>query len=369
MGDTNNSPNNSSSNSGNSPNSGNSGASGNSGNNGNSGNSDATGSSVPQVSQVSQVSQGSQIPAGATGLNPPVIVNYVLNESIDICGAHITNQQGQTASGDEVTYTTFVTESDPTIDVNITQNLLQTVESYYDDAADPETMQVVHEIQGYAAKIKCESFHGKGTIDDYAGIFEAASKIANDTKQMQLSVDISGFNEFGAAADELSKLFNGFIVRLQSISIIDDLNFLRAVAAALRKITNLSETFGKFKETILATSAIEMPKSAHDARLLVEGVMSEVNCAMTYINHFINPADVAPADANLSSVEKNIITKAVSTIDNWQVLCNQDVSIAMANSPDVVYMKNASQSLRAKASTLAANTNVLRAKLALYSNF
>ena len=52
-------------------------------------------------------------------------------------------------------------------------------------------------------------------------LFEAASKIANDTKQMQLDV-----NDFGNATDELSKLFMNFTKRLQNINIINDVNLI-----------------------------------------------------------------------------------------------------------------------------------------------
>jgi hypothetical protein len=74
------------------------------------------------------------------------------------------------------------------------------------------------------------------------------------------------------------------------------------------------------KETILATSAVKIPKSAHDTKVIIEGVMGELNCAMNYMNNFVNPSDNLP-DAQLSQDDKNIITAAVNTIDNWNVLC------------------------------------------------
>ena len=73
-------------------------------------------------------------------------------------------------------------------------------------------------------------------------------------KQMQLDIDIDGFNNLGQAADDLSALFGSFIIKLQTVSIIDDTVFLQAVATALRKIVNLSKVFGCFKDTILATT-------------------------------------------------------------------------------------------------------------------
>lgn len=297
---------------------------------------------------------------------PDPIVSFIINESISTLGATIQNQQGTTAGGNVATNTTFVTNV--VEDVDIAQDLEATVTSYYDNSADTETSRVVNEIRTYASQINCTNFQGKGTIDDYSQLFEAASKIANETKQIQLDVDISGFNEFGAAADELSSLFQGFILKLQNINIIDDLNFLRVVSSAMKKIANLAEVFGKFKQTILATSTIEIPQSAHDARLIVQDVMSEVNCAMSYINHFISPAagGDAPENSELSATEKNVIDKAVDTIEHWSILSDQGVSVAMNNSVDIIYMKNASADLHSKATTMRSNVSTLRGKLNTY---
>jgi len=95
--------------------------------------------------------------------------------------------------------------------------------------------EIVDQIREYATKIKCEDFHGKGSIDDYNELFMAASRIANETKQMQLDVDVQGFNDFGNAAQELSNLFENFTKRLQNINIINDSSFLESVLDAMKK--------------------------------------------------------------------------------------------------------------------------------------
>lgn len=302
----------------------------------------------------------------------PPIVDFTLNETItDTSGVVITNQQGTAAAGEQVTATVFDTvDAHDTLDPDIDLNLNQVIESYYDNTQSTETASVLNEIKGYADKIKCSNFKGKGTIEDYNELFLAASKIANETKQMTLDADIEGFNEFASAAEDLSNLFKGFIVKLESISIINDLDFLRAVSSALKKISELADVFGKFKETILMTASIQVPKSTHEARIVVESVMSNVNCAMSYINYFVDPSSVesAPSESDLSSEEKNVIQKAVATIDNWKILCEQDVSVTMSSHPDISTIKQASQTLSSKASTLRNNTTKLAAKLAVYKN-
>ena len=279
-------------------------------------------------------------------------------------GIKITNEQTIITDNNVTTHTTFNT-TDPINNIpQIKEDLLETIEYNYDDNIITESDNLVNEIKGYATEIKCEDFHGKGSIDDYSELFTAASKIATDTKQMQLGIDIDGFNDFGTAADELSELFTNFTRRLQNINIINDVSFLRAVANSLKKIVNLSNVFGRFKKTILVTSEIKVPKTASDAKIVLVGVMDEVNCAMNYINNFVVP-DSNLIDAQLSNVDKNIISKAVSTIENWKELCDHGVSIALTNSSDIQYLKNTNIEFKQKTSILRNVSSTLKLKLSL----
>ena len=115
---------------------------------------------------------------------------------LPVFGLH---QQGFTSDGSNVTVATFYT-TDASFDPQITQEFVQVI-SKYDDITNSPNQVVLDQIKEYASQIKCEDFHGKGTIDDYAALFEAASKIASDSKQMQLDIDIDGFNDFATAAD------------------------------------------------------------------------------------------------------------------------------------------------------------------------
>lgn len=292
--------------------------------------------------------------------------NVIVSNIVNGDGYVVTNEQYSDASGTVFTDTQFTTV-DASSDVQITQDLSGIAFEYYDDTGDTGKMSILAQIKTYADEIQCTNFHGKGTIDDYTELFQAAAKIANESSQMQLDVDIEGFNQFAAAADDLSALFNSFIVKLENVSIIDDTAFLTAVANALGKISNLSKVFGKFKETILATSTVELPKSAHEAKLLLQQVVGQVNCAMTYITHFVDSSISAPESANLSVEEQNIISGAVATIDNWNILCDQGVSIAMATNPDIKYITESSNVLKQKAQTLTNATALLKSKLTAFN--
>lgn len=273
-----------------------------------------------------------------------------------------------------VTDTSFIiqtvfTSSDPSGVVDISETLTENVTMYVDDV-DPsgQNTVLINQIRDYASQINCDSFHGKGTVDDYAVLFQAASNIANETAQMQLNVDVDGFNAFAVAADELSTLFQSFTVKLQSVNIINDTAFLTAIAHALERIVHLSNVFGKFKETILQTSTIKIPKSTYDTRVVLESVMGEIACAMDHIQYFVDPSSCSTVltDAELTSVEKTIIQEAVHTIDQWNVICQQGVTIAMGNDPDIQYISQVNAQIQQSSVSLRQATSTLRNKIAAW---
>ena len=279
-------------------------------------------------------------------------------------GYDITTKTGKDASGSQITNIVFESAQP-----NIYENLTESV-STYNDETDPSGQSVIllNQIRSYAQEIQCTDFQGKGSIDDYTLLFQAAARIANETKQMELNVDIEGFNEFAQAADDLSSLFNGFIIKLQNVNIINDVLFLQAIASALAKIVNLSNVFGKFKEIVLATSTIQIPKSSHDASIIIDGVMDEVNCAMQYIGYFVSPhSNPHLSNAALSQAEQNIISKSVQTINSWNILCEQGVSIAMSNDIDIQNIQSASRELKTKTTTLKGLTSSLKNKLTSFN--
>jgi hypothetical protein len=88
---------------------------------------------------------------------------------------------------------------------------------------------------------------------------------------------------------------------------------------------------------------------------------------MKYITHFVDASSVAPPESELSETEKGVIIAAVATIDNWNILCEQGVSIAMSNNPDIQYIKNASNQLKNNTNILKTSTDKLKLKLAAYN--
>jgi hypothetical protein len=295
------------------------------------------------------------------------IINYTLNEILNDSITITTNQQGTDISSIQITNTFFDTIVTNDIDVNIIENLTSSVEVYDDTSSNA----LLNEIKLYASEIKCSDFHGKGTINDYNQLFITASKIANETKQITLDVDTNGFNEFANAADDLSALFNSFIVKLQNINIINDLDFLSSVANALKKIVNLSNTFGRFKQTIIATSQIQVPKSALDANSILSSVNDEISCAMNYISYFVDPTSVSPSiasNAALSSDEQHVITKAIDAIENWQTLSEHGLTISMNNDPNIIGIKQSNTNFLNKTSNLKNLTLQLKLKMDQYKN-
>lgn len=303
----------------------------------------------------------------------PQIVSDLSSTTITGTGYEIEHTEGKDEDGDDLKKTTFDTTEPELYDPQIHQDLNQTIETYNDMSGVDlsgnlsQTSALFEEIKDYAGQLQCSDFHGKGSIEDYNALFEAASRIANDTKQIELDVDMEGFNEFAQAADDLSSLFEGFILKLSNVSVITDVNFLTSVVEALKRIVNLSETFGRFKQTVFSTSAIQLPKSAFDTKVVLDGVMDEINCAMQYIDHFVNPTDLSLNEAALSPEEKEIIQKSVDTIDNWNNMAQYGVTIAMSNDENIQCIQQYSEDLKAKKTSLISASATLRAKLASFN--
>jgi tetrahydromethanopterin S-methyltransferase subunit F len=340
----------------------------NQGNNNIQGNTDVSGNPP-----TSDISGGVTYDISGVTYTSPQIVTDLSSTTITGTGYEIEHAEGKDEDGDDLKKTTFDTTEPELYDPQIHQDLNQTIETYNDMSGVDlsgnlsQTSALFEEIKDYASQLQCSDFHGKGSIEDYNALFEAASRIANDTKQIELDVDMEGFNEFAQAADDLSSLFEGFILKLSNVSVITDVNFLTSVVAALKRIVNLSETFGRFKQTVFSTSAIQLPKSAFDTKVVLDGVMDEINCAMQYIDHFVNPTDPSLNEAALSPEEKEIIQKSVDTIDNWNNMAQYGVTIAMSNDENIQCIQQYSQDLKVKKNSLVTASASLRAKLAAFN--
>lgn len=247
----------------------------------------------------------------------------------------------------------------------VVPEIIENLRLIVEEKEDCSQNSVLDQIKYYAGEIKCSEFHGKGTVEDYSALFDAASRIVNETKQVQLDIDVEGFNEFSRAADELAQLFENFTIRLQNVNIIDDSAFLQSILTALIKIDQLSNKFGKFKKTILATSSIQLPCSLGETKTAIEEVTGEINCAIRYINHFVAPTGQL-VNSELSSADKNAITRAAATLDAWGNICEQGVSITMSHNPDVIYIQQANDIFRQQATVLRSSTNNLRGRYSSY---
>jgi hypothetical protein len=244
----------------------------------------------------------------------------------------------------------------------ITEDLSQTLTVVKDSVEDES---IVAQIKLCAAEIQCEDFHGKGSVEDYTALFDAASKIVSDVKQVQLDIDIQGFNEFGQAADDLSLLFEGFTKKIQSVNIIDDSAFLQSILSALKKIVHLSNTFGKFKKSIVATNTIQLSESVGQTKKALEQVSEEVQCAMKYIQYFVSPTGDLP-QAQLNEIDKNVIRRATTTIEAWGQIYEKGVSVAMNQNEDIQYIHQSNELFRSQAVVLQSTTTQLRNKYSQY---
>ena len=287
-------------------------------------------------------------------------------------GMTIITETGKLSDGTFISEIAGIT-TDLSSDVHIVIDVSAIIQTYDDGILDISINSIMQEISLYAGKINCSDFQGKGTIDDYTELFKAASDLAKEAKQTSLNINIDGFKEFGNAADELSELFKHYITKIEHMNVVNDQVFLAEILFYLKKIWNLSETFGRFKETIMGTSIIKIPKSLQDTRNIIDGVMTEVDCAMKYIQCFVSPESIhdvslcAPGSLELSTVEKNQIQEAVKTIQKWNHFYNDDIHIALSENTDIKFIESANKIIKNTATALKDKTAILKGKLLMYS--
>ena len=286
-------------------------------------------------------------------------------------GMKTVTETGHLSDGTFIFETATIT-TDLSSDIQIVIDLSAVVQQY-DDILDPSTNLLMQEISLYAGRINCSDFQGKGTVEDYTELFQVASDLAKHAKQTTLNINIDGFKEFGNAADELSALFQNYIVKIENMNVVNDTAFLSEILFYLKKIWNLSETFGKFKETIMGTSIIKIPKSLEDTRNIIDGVMSEVDCAMKYIECFVSPETAdnislcSSGSYQLNSDEKNQIADAVKTIQKWNYLYNDNIQIAISEDADVQFIESANAIIKSTTESLKNNTAILKGKIKIFS--
>lgn len=109
--------------------------------------------------------------SGTNSSNTTNDTTIYINETIEGVGFISTNNQTSIQDISVTTISTFTTTDQTNNVPQINENLNEEVEYEYDDNIISATDNIVNEIRHYATQIKCEDFHGKGSIDDYAALF------------------------------------------------------------------------------------------------------------------------------------------------------------------------------------------------------
>jgi hypothetical protein len=135
--------------------------------------------------------------------------------------------------------------------------------------------------------------------------------------------------------------------------------------SALQKIVRLSNTFGKFKKTIVGTTTVELSTSVGETKRALEAVSGEVQCAMKYIQHFVNPTENLEK-AKLNDIDRNVIQRATTTIEAWSQIYENGVSVAMNQNEDIQYIHQANGLFKDQAVVLRQSSSQLRNKYSRY---
>jgi hypothetical protein len=87
---------------------------------------------------------------------------------------------------------------------------------------------------------------------------------------------------------------------------------------------------------------------------------------MQYINHFAI-ADPTLIKGSLSSADKLIIQKATTTINSWNSIVSNGVSVTMSNNTDIQFIKNQNELYSIRTAKLKMATNAIKNKFIFYN--
>ena len=97
--------------------------------------------------------------------------------------------------------------------------------------------------------------------------------------------------------------------------------------------------------------------------------MSEVDCAMKYINHFVCPEEdismCSCAAAELSGEDKQLISDAVTTIKKWNNDFNENLQVVISENADVQFIENANKLISNTALNLKNATACFKGKISV----
>ena len=186
-------------------------------------------------------------------------------------------------------------------------------------------------------KIECSKAQGMGTLAEYAALLD----LAKDASQnINLSLDISGLQEFAAVAEEYGKVFQNITQNLTRATTINSEDVLNSIITELTKIANMYDSLDSLKLEIQRTSTLQIPTSIQATADQLQTVYSALECTLPYLEYFCGATGAsAPANSAMNARDKAAIDAATGALNAYNALAGGQATVTAENNIQVYNLK------------------------------
>lgn len=187
----------------------------------------------------------------------------------------------------------------------------------------PNDDTLVTDITNLVNAIQCADVQGMGTLSDYTNLLALAQKV-NDSPELADPANITKLEDLAAAAEAYGKVFKTISDTLEVTTEISAYDVLTKIKAALTKISGMFDNLGALKLSITRTAEVKIPDSITAVATQLDGVYSELDCALEYLDYFCTGTN-APANSALNAQDTAAIAAATGALNFWNNLSGSTI--------------------------------------------
>ena len=142
------------------------------------------------------------------------------------------------------------------------------------------TLQILEEIKFIVGRIKCENFHGIGTLDDY----EELIRLSQMVKGLEIDIDLTSLQSITEKADGIKQVFETLRTTLPTVLNLISVENLMIIRDAFCSILKMLDTIENFSLVIRNQYVIRNECMVKKISKTVDKVYKHLDCIFTHDN-------------------------------------------------------------------------------------
>jgi hypothetical protein len=142
------------------------------------------------------------------------------------------------------------------------------------------TLQILEEISFLVNRIKCENFHGMGTLSDY----EELIRLSQMVQGLEINLDLTSLQSITAKAESIKQVFDTLRTTLPTVLNLISMENLIVIRNAFCSILRMLETIENFSFVIRNQYVIRNECIVKQISKKVDKVYKHLDCIFTHDN-------------------------------------------------------------------------------------